>query len=262
MRPNWRIALLIGVAVIAVVIAILLPPISQDAAYHHFADDRTIFGIWNFWNVLSNVPFLFVALWGLSKPGNFAERWERHANIVLLGGLALVAFGSGFYHLHPNDATLFWDRLPMTIVFMALLSITVGERVNSESGRLLLFPLLAIGVGSLLAWKMTSDLRMYGIVQFYPVLALPVMLICFPPRYTGTAGIWAMIGLYVIAKVLEFSDQWIWRIAGPLSGHPFKHIAGAVAMLFYVEAIRRREILTESSTGLTHSVAAERAQAL
>jgi hypothetical protein len=27
----------------------------------------------------------------------------------------------------------FWDRLPMTVVFMALLSITIGERVDSEA---------------------------------------------------------------------------------------------------------------------------------
>ena len=63
-----------------------------------------------------------------------------------------------------------------------------------------------------------------------------------------------MIGLYAIAKILEFSDQWMWRIAAPLSGHPLKHIAGAVAMLCYVETIRRREILTEP---LAHSVTAE-----
>ena len=64
-----------------------------------------------------------------------------------------------------------------------------------------------------------------------------------------------MIGLYAIAKILELSDQWIWRIAAPLSGHPLKHIAGAVAMLCYVETVRRREILTEPS--LAHSVTAE-----
>lgn len=254
-RISWRIGLVIGLAVVAVLIAFLLPPIRQDVAYHHFADNRTIFGIPNFCNVLSNVTFLFVALWGLARSGRFVEPWECTAHIALLGGTGLVAFGSGFYHFHPSDANLFWDRLPMTVVFMALLSITIGERVNAQAGRRLFIPLLAIGATSLLVWKITGDLRMYGLVQFYPMLALPLVLIFFPPRYTGTAGVWAMIGLYAIAKVLEFSDQWVWRIAAPLSGHPLKHIAGAVAMLCYVETIRRREILTESS--LAHSVTAE-----
>ena len=242
-RINWRIGLVIGLAVIAVLIALLLPPMAQDVAYHRFADDRTIFGIPNLWNVLSNLPFLFVALWGLWKSGTFTERWERGAHIVLLCGLALVAFGSGFYHLHPSDGTLFWDRLPMTVVFMTLLSITVGERVNSEAGRLLLLPLLAIGPISLLVWKITGDLRMYGLVQFYPMVALPLMLTIFPPRYTRTAGVWAMIGLYAAAKIFEFSDQWIWKVAAPLSGHPWKHVTGAVAMFCYVQAVGRRKVV-------------------
>jgi len=172
--------------------------------------------------------------------GRFAEPWERNAYIVLLAGLALVAFGSSWYHLRPSDTTLFWDRLPMTIVFMTLLAATEGERVNSDAGRLLL-PLLATGAFSLLLWKTTGDLRAYGLVQFYPILALPLMLILFPAPYTGTAGIWAMIGLYAFAKLLEFSDRWVWNNAAPLSGHPWKHVAGAFAMLCYMETIRRRE---------------------
>jgi hypothetical protein len=46
---------------------LLLPPISQDQSYHHFADQRTIFGIPTFWNVVSNVPFLAVGAAGLRR---------------------------------------------------------------------------------------------------------------------------------------------------------------------------------------------------
>ena len=241
--PKPRIALLIGLGAVAILIAFLLAPVPQDPGYHQFADGRTVFGIPNFWNVISNAPFLLVALWGVRALGNpraFAESWERYAYIALLSGLALVAFGSSYYHLHPNDATLFWDRLPMAIVFMALLAITVGERVHPRAGALLLTPLLALGVASLLDWRVTGDLRLYGLVQFYPMLALPLMLAVFPPRYTGTVGIWAMIGFYALAKLLEFADHPIWSVAAPISGHPWKHVAGAAAMLCYVEAVRHR----------------------
>lgn len=29
-------------------------------------------------------------------------------------GVAAVAFGSGYYHLKPNDSRLVWDRLPVS----------------------------------------------------------------------------------------------------------------------------------------------------
>jgi hypothetical protein len=46
---------------------LLLPPIPQDQSYHQFADQRTIFGIPNFWNVVSNLPFLAVGAAGLRR---------------------------------------------------------------------------------------------------------------------------------------------------------------------------------------------------
>jgi hypothetical protein len=243
MISTSRIALLIGLAFAAVLTVFWHPPILQDAGYHHFADGRTILGVPNFWNVISNTPFFFVALWGFAvgRKGAFAENWERRAYFILLAGLMLVAFGSGYYHVRPSDTTLFWDRLPMTIVFMTLLAITVGERISSRAGRLLLLPFLAIGAVSLLVWKLTGDLRTYGLVQFYPMLALPLMLILFPGRYNAVTGIWAMIAFYALAKLLEFADHMLWNAAAPLSGHPWKHVAGAIAMLCYVQTVRHRK---------------------
>src|SRR5271163_3422367 len=92
---------------------LILPPIHQDPSYHAFADQRTIWGVPNFWNVVSNLPFLLVAIWGLRALRNgqaFLEQWERAAYSILLSGIALVAFGSSYYHAWPDDATLFWDR--------------------------------------------------------------------------------------------------------------------------------------------------------
>lgn len=30
-------------------------------------------------------------------------------------GVAAVGFGSAYYHLQPNDSTLVWDRLPVSL---------------------------------------------------------------------------------------------------------------------------------------------------
>ena len=46
------------VAVLAIAVAFLLDPIAQDPAYHEFADERALFGVPNFWNVVTTLPFL------------------------------------------------------------------------------------------------------------------------------------------------------------------------------------------------------------
>ena len=243
--------LIVVVTAATIVVLPFLSPITQDVHYHEFADRRTIVGIPNFWNVISNLPFLLAALWGLRALRSseaFLESWERTAYYFLLGGVALITFGSGYYHLSPDNGTLSWDRLPMTIAFMSLLATTLGERISARAGRLLLFPLLAVGAGSVLYWKYSGDLRLYALVQFYPLLALPLMLILFPPRYSGTTGIVAMIALYASAKIFEWYD---YRIASatPIGGHALKHLAAAAAMLCYVNMVAHRRQIFRSREG-------------
>jgi hypothetical protein len=243
--------LFLAVAALAILCAaslailLFLPPVLQDPNYHNFADRRTLLGIPNFWNVVSNAAFLAAAAFGiraLRSRSAFTESWERHAFSVLLAGTVMVAFGSAYYHLRPDSATLFWDRLPMTLVFMSLFAATIGERIGLRIGRRCLLPLLALGVTSVAYWKITGDLRLYGIVQFYPMIAIPLLLILLPPRYSGSAGLFATIALYGIAKLLELFDRQLAAIA-PTGGHPWKHLAAAAALLCYVMTVARRRPL-------------------
>jgi hypothetical protein len=237
-----RIALIAGIAVAALIALWVHAPILQTPGYHNFADQRSIWGLHNFWNVVSNVPFLLVALWGvraLRSEAAFLQTWERTAYCVLLSGLALVAFGSGYYHLRPNDGTLVWDRLPMTVVFMSLLATTIGERISLNGGRLLFIPLLALGVASVVYWRFSGDLRLYAFVEYYPLLALPLMILLFPPRYSGGAGLLGMAGFYALAKVFELLDHRIVPLAAT-GGYPWKHALAALAMLCYVNMMAHR----------------------
>jgi len=109
------------------------------------------------------------------------------------------------------------------------------------AGRLLLLPLLILGVASVLYWRASGDLRPYIVVQFYPMVALPLMLLLLPPHYTGVAGFWAMIGFYGLAKLFELFDSQIGAIVAT-GGHPWKHAAGAAAMLCYVRMVSRRKV--------------------
>ncbi|MBV8890706.1 MAG: ceramidase domain-containing protein [Acidobacteria bacterium] len=216
----------------------LLPKIPQDQAYHLFADQRSLVGIPNFWNVVSNIPFMVVGAVGLARFRDDAAR------IVLFLGFFLTGIGSAYYHWDPNDATLFWDRLPMTISFAAILSLVVQERVAARIGSFLLWPMLVIGVASLLAWLWTDDLRLYFWAQFFPGVALIALFALYPARYTH-AHYWLIAaGLYALAKLFEFTDYPIYSLGHLLSGHTLKHLSAAAAcfvILRYFE--RRRSIL-------------------
>lgn len=157
----------------------VLPPITQDPRYHAFADGRTLHGVPNIWNVISNVPFFIVALWGARNfrlRVAFVEPWERIAYGASLAGTAAVGIGSAYYHLHPDDARLFWDRLPMTAVFMSLVATTIGERVSMKAGKLLLLPMILLGFGTVFYWRSSGDLRPYCVVQFGSMIAVPLIL--------------------------------------------------------------------------------------
>jgi hypothetical protein len=253
MAKCWKIALVAGPPVAAAVFLLFHGRMAQNdvlPGYHDFADQRTLWGVPNFWNVVSNLPFLLVALWGLGALGSrtaFIEEWERAAYCILLIALGLTGVGSAYYHAWPSDVTLFWDRLPMAIVFMSVLATTIGERISPRGGRLLLFPLLALGAVSVLYWRVADDLRLYALIQFYTVFGLPLILVLFRPRYSGTAAIVAMIGLYGLALALDRCDHQVAAIT-LTGGHPWKHVAAAGAMFCNLRMIAKRCPITQSDS--------------
>ena len=114
--------LVAAVAAVAIIGAFLLDPIPQDPAYHAFADDTRLFGVPNFWNVATNLPFLFIGLLGLARVQRLSEAMLDLHYRVFCTGVALVALGSAYYHFEPSTPTLVWDRLPMPVAFMAVIS--------------------------------------------------------------------------------------------------------------------------------------------
>jgi hypothetical protein len=122
---------------------VLLPHIAQNESYHAFADQRKIWAIPNFWNVVSNLPFAIVGVWGLCRLCGTTAR-------VLFTGLFLTSVGSAYYHLAPNDTRLIWDRLPMTLVFMSFLAAIIAEGRSPRWEALTLTLLVFLGVASIL----------------------------------------------------------------------------------------------------------------
>lgn len=240
---SWRPWFLILIVVLAIGALLMQGPIAQDSAYHDFADQRTLLGVPNFWNVVSNLPFLVVGVYGLVLLYRYRghDNWTplRLAYAVLFLGLILVAVGSAYYHLGPDNQTLVWDRLPMTVAFMAFFATIMAERIHPDWVRLSLVPLVLAGVFSVLWWQSSGDLRPYVLVQFLPVVLIPAVICLYPVPGRGLAWVWAVLVFYAIAKVFELFDAPIYSVLG-MSGHSLKHIAAAIGVYFIALLFKAR----------------------
>lgn len=242
----------LGVAtLIAFATAFATPRIVQPAAYHRMADERTIAGIPNALNVVSNLPFAVVGLIGLmtlrDEKRAIPDMRDRWPYVALFGGVFLTAICSSYYHLAPNNARLVWDRLPMTVGFMGLLAALVSERVDRRAGRALLVPLLIAGVASVLYWDWTEargagDLRPYFLVQFGSLLLVALMLVLYPAPWSDTRYIVGGLLVYVLAKIFEVADAQILAMGNIVSGHTLKHLVAATGVWCLVLMVKARGV--------------------
>jgi hypothetical protein len=234
MSHRKALGILGAVVALAAAVAIAIPPIRQSSAYHLFADTRRILGIENALNVLSNAPFVVVGVWGLLGGAGSRPSWPVR---VLFAATALVAVGSAYYHLAPSDARLVWDRLPMAVVFMAILAIVVAQWISPPLGNKVFAPLQLAGIGSVILWQLTGDLRAYVLVQFLPLLLVPLILVLFAGPRGGRRGLALGTGLYVLAKALELLDRPLYSVGQLVSGHTLKHLAAAAAIYVVARAL-------------------------
>lgn len=242
-------ALIVSITLVMTVLMFTLDPISQPISYHNFADQNSYFGIPNFFDVISNVPFIFVGFWGLySLFKNYFQTIStlRIAYYIFFMGVTLVGFGSGYYHFWPDNSTLVWDRLPMTIAFMALFSFVIGEFISQELARKLLYPLLLIGLTSVFYWAWSEsqgigDLRVYILVQFIPMIVMPIIILFFKSRFSHTRGYWFLLLAYLVAKLLEHFDDAVYAFTTFISGHSLKHMVAAFGIYLLLVSLKERK---------------------
>ncbi|WP_298544477.1 ceramidase domain-containing protein [uncultured Aquimarina sp.] len=246
-KEKIGIVLLFVLGVIAVMTMFFIDPIIQNESYHLFNDNRSFVNIPNFWNVISNYPFLIVG--GLGVIYFMQSKKPEISYVLLFLGIILVAIGSGYYHLFPSSQSLVWDRLPMTIVFMTLFSIVIKEFVSVRLGRLVLFPLILVGMSSILYWAFgkSGDLRFYALIQFYPMLAIPIILIFFKSKYNKGIEYWILLTSYIIAKILEYFDAEIYLFLEFISGHSLKHIVAAIGLYVLLNFYKKRNNIVKEN---------------
>ena len=241
---------LIAITIILVLIWIVTTePLAQDLDYHNFNDTREILGIPNFWNVVSNLPFLIVGVLALYKIHITNQltivKEFKAVYLFLFSGLSFVAIGSGYYHLQPDNHSLVWDRLPMTVAFMALFSILIAEYISVSFAKVLFKPAIVAGILSVAYWYISEsrdagDLRFYFLIQFLPMLLAPLIMIFFSSRFGKTQAYWWLLFFYVLAKVFEEFDEQIYSALGFMSGHTLKHLAAALGFYILLLAYEKR----------------------
>ena len=254
---RYHLPLLITAIVAAA--ALWYGPIAQPAGYHNFADQTVVIGIAHFADVLSNLGFALVALWGWSQlaPAKqdvaMTNSWSGYR--LFLISLFLTALGSSYYHLAPDNARLVWDRLPIALACGGLLAGVWGDTHKKNSAGLAallaLVAILSVGWWYFTEQAGTGDLRPYLMLQGLPLVLIPLWQWLYDsPR----AERWAFGGallLYVIAKVTELDDHEIAETFGLITGHTLKHLLASGAAASIVICLVRRvrtNVATDQNT--------------
>ena len=237
-----------AVFAIAALVLYLLGPIAQDLAYHRFSDCRPFFGIPHFMDVVSNIPFLVVGFMGI-RVARKTYRKKPMAlflmTFVLFVGVFFTGLGSAVYHYAPNNFSLIFDRLPMTLVFTAFFATIIYDYVDRRVGAWVFYILLVLGVYSILYWYYTEiigvgDLRLYAFIQFFPVVAVPLILVFYKSSELYTRQILYAFGAYVVAKLFEHFDAQVFEFLGFVSGHTIKHLMSALAIYFIYQIYKKQ----------------------
>lgn len=241
--PGWREAALLLLVLAPLLYLMLLHggPIAQDPGYHVFADARTCLGMPNFGNVASNILFLAVGVAGMLRIHRHPDAGARLSWTVFFIGVALVFLGSGYYHHAPGDDSLVWDRLPMTLAFMGLFAALVAEHLSPKLERPVLACAIAVGIASVIIWKLTDDLRLYIWVQVAPFLAIVFLAAFYPGRFTHRHYLLYGVGFYALAKAAEYHDHGIYAAtSAAISGHSLKHLLAAAGVFCVYLMLKRR----------------------
>lgn len=236
------ILLLISITTVLAVFS-FLPAIPQDLNYHHFANDTSLNSIPNFYNVISNLGFVISGIAGLVILKRQAIKSPIEWSLCI--GILLTGLGSAYYHSNPNNQTLVWDRLPMTIVFSSFFAAVYAQYFKSKYTMGIWLCTLCLGAGSIAYWYYTEhigkgDLRLYAIVQFLPIVLISIVVLgCFHRNKIMHFPLLAIVVCYFIAKIFEQYDQDIFVQTHIIGGHSIKHLFASLATGCIVWLIKR-----------------------
>jgi len=219
----------------------------RTPVYSVFADQVTCLGIPNFTNVASNLAFVLVGVWGLAwfwtersrlLGTRFRTRTELALYASFFAAAVLVGLGSAYYHYVPTNATLFWDRCPMTLAVAALTGAFIAERVDGRAGVAVGLALALFLPGTLVYWRMSEaggaeNLWPYLVGLYGSLGVATLVLVLFPSPYTHGGQALVAVAWYALAMPFDkLLDGWVYSLGGVMGGHAVKHLLAALAMFW------------------------------
>ena len=247
MSDKSKKGLLLAVVAIGFISIFFFEPYHQRLEYHNFADRRALlFGIRNTCDVLSNIPFSIFGFVGLLFVWKYPNTAARLSWFVGFLGVFLVGIGSAYYHYTPNNQTLIWDRLPLTIGFMGVLSAILTQCISKDLEKLFLSIFVSLGAFSVIYWANYDDLRFYFYVQAIPLVIIPFAVTLFDSSSIKKLPLIISLALYLLAKATEFSDLRIFEFTGLfISGHTIKHLLASLVPLVLALMVREQSLSSE-----------------
>lgn len=205
---------------------------------HPFIDARTLLGVPNGMDVLTNLPLLLAGAWGLALWRRAPGGARQPGLALFFAGLVLTAWGSAFYHWAPDPRGLMLDRLGMAVAFAGMLVLAWHERAGATAGAVPWCLLAAAALSAVLPYT-HDQLLPWVVLQFGGFAFVLAAAACRPAPGALGVRLGAVAALYALAKGLEVSDQTVFEATGGLiSGHSAKHLAAALAAWPVLVALR------------------------
>jgi len=233
-----------------IALALLLDPIHQPRNYNDFADQSIVLGIPHAYDVLSNLGFALVAVWGWiglhPRRDHPALRRGWYGYRLFLSSLFLTAAGSAYYHLAPDNQRLVWDRLPIALACAGLLAGVRAETRPDTRISLYAAAVVLLALASVAWWHFTDqpqrpgDLGPYLLLQLSPLLLIPLWQGIYGAPRLDRIWFGVAILLYVMAKLAELWDHDILAALGWMSGHTLKHLLATLGAFVLVARLRSR----------------------
>lgn len=228
------------VALAAALVVAIAVPITRPPAFHRYADQRALAGIPHAGDVLSNLPFLIVALWALRRATTNLAR-------LACAGVGAIALGSAAYHVAPGDLTLAFDWGPIAVALMLITAVVIDDRLGARAGRIALVVGVVLAIGSVVVWfagggtgeiaaehaagvdavASRGSVTPYGAVQALGI-ALPALVALIAPGRIPRAPLLGAVALFALARLCAAHDRQLLDAIG-ISGHSLKHVVAAIA---------------------------------
>ena len=239
-KGQW---LLVFIGVLCL-IAIFGPQITQYDSYHDFADQSVVMGLPHAWDIFSNVPFAIVGFWGLwVMRGRSSVEGSTTAYDMLklfFYGLITTSFCSSFYHLNPDNASVFLDRLGMTVAFAGILALAIAVCVSDRAGKMSSYLILFLGPVCLWVWQQTDNLLAWSVLQAGGMLVIVGLALLTNVNRKLRIALICAIGWYFLSKLCELGDHTIYEWTfGLMPGHSLKHIVAAFAGISLISYLRK-----------------------